>query len=134
MLRMGRDDWVSFLYLFVQQPVVGIKNRDSPSPPTCLLMKPLSMMQFCDIATAAAVLLLAATPAARADSTSFIRVNQVGYLPDAPKVAVVCTLDSAVVRTFVVTDARGRVVLGPKRTMNDGRFGPCLATLRLDFS
>ena len=35
-------------------------------------------------------LLLAAT-----DSTSFIRVNQVGYLPDAPKVAVLCTLDSS---------------------------------------
>src|SRR3954451_12910709 len=38
----------------------------------------------------AALLALAAT-----DSTRFIRVNQVGYLPDAPKVAVLCALDSA---------------------------------------
>jgi endoglucanase len=69
-----------------------------------------------------------------ADSTSFIRVNQVGYVPDAPKVAVVCTLDSTVVRTFQVKDARGRVVLGPKPATSDGSFGPCLVTQRLDFT
>jgi endoglucanase len=69
-----------------------------------------------------------------ADSTSFIRVNQVGYLPDAPKVAVVCTLDSAVAPTFQIKDARGRVVLGPKRAASDGAFGPCLVTQRLDFT
>jgi hypothetical protein len=83
-------------------------------------------------AVAAALLLTAS--AAHADSTSFIRVNQVGYLPDAPKVAAVCTLDSAVVRTFLVKDERGRVVLGPKLATNDGRFGPCLVTQRLDFT
>jgi endoglucanase len=69
-----------------------------------------------------------------ADSTSFIRVNQVGYLPDAPKVAVMCTLDSAVARTFVVKDVHGHVVLGPKRATSDGAFGPCSVTQRLDFS
>ncbi|MBA3580622.1 MAG: hypothetical protein H0W42_11620 [Gemmatimonadaceae bacterium] len=30
-----------------------------------------------------------------ADSNSFIRTNQVGYLPGSPKIAVVCSLDSA---------------------------------------
>jgi endoglucanase len=71
---------------------------------------------------------------ARADSTSFIRVNQVGYLPDAPKVAVMCTLDSTTTRTFVVKDVRGHVVLGPQRATIDGAFGPCTVTQRLDFT
>jgi endoglucanase len=69
-----------------------------------------------------------------ADSSSFIRANQIGYLPDAPKVAVLCTLDSAIARTFVVKNARGTVVLGPARATNDGAFGPCMVTQRLDFS
>lgn len=81
---------------------------------------------------AAALLLCAST--ARADSTGFIRVNQVGYRPDAPKIAVICSLDSSVVRTFRVKDDRGRVVLGPKRATDEGLFGPCLVTQRLDFS
>ena len=71
---------------------------------------------------------------AAADSTSFIRVNQVGYLPDGPKVAVLCTLDSTVAGSFRILDDHGRVVLGPKRIRDDGPFGPCRVTQRLDFS
>jgi endoglucanase len=71
---------------------------------------------------------------AAADSARFIRVNQVGYLPDAPKVAVLCSLDSATAGTFTVRDERGRVVLGPARAVAAGPFGPCGATARLDFS
>ncbi|MEX2154896.1 MAG: glycoside hydrolase family 9 protein [Gemmatimonadaceae bacterium] len=69
-----------------------------------------------------------------ADSTSFIRVNQVGYLPDAPKVAVVCSLDSARIQTFTVRDERGRVVVGPRSATVAGSFGPCAITHRLDFT
>ena len=72
------------------------------------------------------------------DSTIVIRVNQVGYLPDAPKVAVVCALDSSrvtrVTRTFVVRDDRGRVAYGPRRVLATGAFGPCARTWRLDFT
>ena len=68
------------------------------------------------------------------DSTSFVRINQLGYLPDAPKVAVVCSLDSTRVTTFSVEDQKGRVVLGPKRATASGSFGPCVTTHRLDFS
>src|SRR5690348_521450 len=72
------------------------------------------------------------------DSTIVIRVNQVGYLPDAPKVAVACALDSSRVtraeRTFVVRDERGRTVYGPRRIVAAGAFGPCQRTFRLDFS
>jgi hypothetical protein len=84
----------------------------------------------------AALIAIAPAPA---DSARFIRVNQVGYLPDAPKVAVLCALDSADAglrgATFVVRDAAtGRVALGPRRATPAGGFGPCAATLRLDFS
>jgi hypothetical protein len=68
------------------------------------------------------------------DSTSVIRYNQVGYLPDAPKVAVLCTLDSTIAPSFRVLDDRGRIVLGPRPLRNDGSFGPCRVTQRLDFS
>ncbi|HET7186522.1 MAG TPA: glycoside hydrolase family 9 protein [Gemmatimonadaceae bacterium] len=78
--------------------------------------------------------LLAALTTAAADSTTFIRVNQVGYLPDAPKVAVACSLDSARVTTFVVRDERDRVVFGPRRAQRAPSFGPCVVTHRLDFS
>src|SRR6476646_6407942 len=79
-------------------------------------------------------LLAGLAAAAAADSTTFIRVNQVGYLPDAPKVAVACSLDSARVTTFVVRDERDRVVFGPRRAERAPAFGPCIVTHRLDFS
>src|ERR1051326_6940242 len=72
------------------------------------------------------------------DSSIVIRVNQVGYLPDAPKVAVACGLDSTrvtrVTRTFIVRDLRDRTVFGPRRVESTGAFGPCQRTWRLDFS
>jgi len=74
----------------------------------------------------------AAVPAA--DGVVHIRVNQLGYLPDAPKVAVVCALEAREVRDFTVVDERGRRVLGPKAAKADRPFGPCVATYRLDFS
>ena len=77
---------------------------------------------------------LALLALAAADSSSFVRVNQLGYLPDAPKVAVVCSLDSARITTFTVEDERGRAVLGPLRATPTGAFGPCLTTHRLDFT
>src|ERR1043166_7341208 len=68
------------------------------------------------------------------DSTHFVRVNQVGYLPDAPKVAVVCSLDSSRVGRFRVEDERGRVVLRERASTPSGPLGPCISTERLDFS
>ena len=68
------------------------------------------------------------------DSTSFIRVNQVGYLPDAPKVAVVCSLAPVDIRSFSVTSATGRIVIRSKRAERGESFGPCAVTHRLDFT
>ena len=65
---------------------------------------------------------------------TFIRVNQLGYVPGAPKVAVACSLDSVSIKSFSVQDLTGRVVLGPRAAKNTGRFGPCASTHRLDFS
>lgn len=72
--------------------------------------------------------------AAAADSTSFIRFNQVGYLPDAPKVAVVCSLDTVRIATFTLKDAGGRVVYGPRPAVASGSFAACAQTHRLDFT
>ena len=63
-----------------------------------------------------------------------IRVNQLGYLPDAPKVAVVCALAPRVIASFRVLDARNRTVFGPRAADAAGPFGPCAGTYRLDFS
>ena len=71
---------------------------------------------------------------AASDSTTFIRINQVGYLPDAPKVAVACSLDSTRIDRFFVVDAGGRVVIKPRKARGEQGFGPCVSTHRLDFS
>jgi hypothetical protein len=84
-----------------------------------------------------ALLIVGAVRAATADTSVFIRVNQVGYLPNGPKVAVACTLDSASavgLTTFAVQDLNGRIVYGPQRVTPAGRFGPCAVTHRLDFT
>ncbi len=84
-------------------------------------------------ASAASLVPAAGRPAAL-DSTAFIRINQVGYLPAAPKVAVLCALESVSVAQFTVETARGRVVFGPASARRSGAFGPCVDTWRLDFS
>ncbi len=69
-----------------------------------------------------------------ADTVTWVRINQVGYLPDGPKVAVACSLDSVRIATFIVQDEQGRTVLGPRRAERANGFGPCVVTHRLDFS
>ena len=86
---------------------------------------------------AAASLLQAGTATAagdRPDSALFIRVNQIGYLPAAPKVAVACALKHRAVERFTVTDTTGRPVLRAQAAQPAGAFGPCVETYRLDFS
>jgi endoglucanase len=68
------------------------------------------------------------------DSISFVRVNQVGYLPDAPKIAVVCSLAEREIPRFAVEDTAGREVQGPRAARREAGFGPCLVTHRLDFT
>ena len=89
------------------------------------------------ILTLAVAVANAATPAGAQpapDSAAFVRVNQVGYLPNAPKVAVVCALRPVPLSRFTVEDERGRTVLGQLPARKDGALGPCVETWRLDFS
>jgi hypothetical protein len=72
----------------------------------------------------------AATPD---DANVYIRVNQLGYRPDAPKVAVVCALTDTAIATFTVADAAGRVVLARRADPSPG-FAACTRTWRLDVS
>ncbi|HEX2693371.1 MAG TPA: cellulase N-terminal Ig-like domain-containing protein, partial [Gemmatimonadaceae bacterium] len=65
--------------------------------------------------------------------TAFVRVNQLGYLPAAPKVAVFCALDQRDLSEFVVTDNSAKVLLRARPTLTKS-FGPCATTYRLDFS
>jgi endoglucanase len=76
------------------------------------------------------LILQAGTPVS---ATAAIRINQLGYLPDAPKVAVLCSLAPIELRDFLVTDAGGRTVLRG-RALPAKPFGPCVANYRLDFS
>ncbi len=63
-----------------------------------------------------------------------IRVNQVGYLPASPKVAVLCSLDTVQIRQFTVESSEGVRVLEPLPAVAARPFGPCASTHRLDFS
>src|SRR2546430_3112034 len=74
------------------------------------------------------------SPAPAPSAGLAIRLNQVGYLPDAPKVAVVCALEPRVITSFSVVDEHNRRVFGPRAPDAAGPFGPCAATYRLDFS
>jgi endoglucanase len=65
--------------------------------------------------------------------SAVIRVNQLGYLPDAPKVAVFCALEPTELTTFVVRNESGSVV-STRRATPARPFGPCVTTYRLDFS
>ncbi len=86
------------------------------------------------LALACALGLAAVRPLAAQGTDDAIRVNQVGYLTDAPKVAVLCALAPRAVSTFDVIDAGGRQVLKPTRATASGAFGPCVETYRLDFT
>jgi hypothetical protein len=84
-----------------------------------------------------ALLFVLGAYAQAADTSVFIRINQVGYVPNGPKVAVACSLDSVAavgLTSFAVQDLDGRVVYGPQRVTSAGPFGPCVVTHRLDFS
>src|SRR3954463_1874722 len=79
-----------------------------------------------------AVLLFAQT-AVVASPSEAIRINQLGYLPDAPKVAVFCGLGTVDIGEFTVVDATGKRVL-ERHAQPAPAFGPCSTTYRLDFS
>ena len=79
-------------------------------------------------------LAIAGNRSSSTDSSAFIRVNQLGYRPDAPKVAVVCALAPTSITSFTVQSERGRDIRMLHTVQHTGPFGPCVDTWRLDFS
>ena len=75
----------------------------------------------------------------QANAGEWIRINQVGYLPDASKVAVYVSNDKEphVIESFSVVDAAtGKMVYVSKSedVRNTGALGELKTTVRLDFS
>lgn len=85
-------------------------------------------------ATALLIALAATSLPAQSPQRTYIRINQLGYLPDGPKTAVACSLDSATINSFTLQDSEGRVVFGPRKAIASGSFAACASTHRLDFS
>lgn len=67
--------------------------------------------------------------------TSWIRINQLGYLPDGIKTAVWCSKESKEVKTFQLVDAATKtIVFSGSAGKAFGVYGPFTQTYRLQFS
>ena len=65
----------------------------------------------------------------------WIRVNQMGYLPNQSKVAVLMSRENCEVKTFDVVDFyTGKVLLTLNNVKTCGRYGQMASTFRLNFS
>ena len=81
------------------------------------------------------ILILLALVAMAARAGSWIRINQLGYLPDAIKVAVLMSKDKVAVTEFQLVDAyTGKTVYRTSAVRETGPLGQMQATWRLDFS
>ena len=68
-------------------------------------------------------------------SKSWIRINQLGYLPESVKVAVFASKGNAEIREFELVDGKtGKTVLKKAAGKNFGAYGPFVSSLRLDFT
>ena len=84
---------------------------------------------------AVATLAIALSAVADAQAGEWIRINQLGYLPKATKVAVMMCEDTPEVKTFEIRDAfTDKVVLSSDNIKATGPLGNMKATFRLCFS
>jgi len=69
------------------------------------------------------------------ETSSWIRINQMGYIPDAVKVGVFAAKAKTPITSFEICDAlTGETVFSSKAVRDCGAYGPFAATSRLDFS
>ncbi|MFB6455300.1 glycoside hydrolase family 9 protein [Chitinophaga sp. Hz27] len=81
------------------------------------------------------LLLLLITATCFGQTGQWIRINQLGYLPEGVKVAVFGAKGTVVPATFQLIDsATGKVVFTGKSGKDFGAYGPFSNTARLDFS
>ena len=70
-----------------------------------------------------------------AHAEKWIRVNQMGYLPNQSKVAVLMSRENCEVKTFDVVDFyTGKVLITLNNVKTCGRYGQMASTFRLNFS
>ncbi|MEI9909933.1 MAG: glycoside hydrolase family 9 protein [Bacteroidota bacterium] len=69
------------------------------------------------------------------DPKAWIRINQLGYIPEGVKVAVWCSKEELAISTWQLTDAiTKKIVLSGKAGEAFGAYGPFVQTYRLNFS
>ena len=68
------------------------------------------------------------------ESTEWIRINQLGYLPGSVKTAVWCSKDNKSIGYFELVDDHEQVVYRQAVKKASGAYGPFQQTVRLDFS
>ena len=82
-----------------------------------------------------ALALLAAVFAITSRAEGWIRINQLGYLPDATKIAVLISTEALDVQEFTIEDAfTGKELLRSRSVEATGPMGQMAGTWRLDFS
>lgn len=82
-----------------------------------------------------AAIILFAFVAKQEETSSWIRINQLGYQRAGIKVAVWCSKDQLAISTWQLVDARsGQIVLKGNVRKAFGAYGPFKQTSRLDFS
>lgn len=81
------------------------------------------------------LLVIAFTSASRAQQSSWIRINQLGYTPSGIKVAVWCSKANIVLSNFELVDAATQKTVYTRTVSRAfGAYGPFPQTYRLDFS
>lgn len=92
-------------------------------------------MKITAILAGLSLFLLIAWKANQTETTAWIRINQLGYLPSNSKVAIWCAKNQQTVRKFqLVEAATGKKVWSAKAGKSFGEYGPFTQTYRLDFS
>ena len=81
------------------------------------------------------VLLFGASSFYKPAPQTWIRINQLGYLPAGKKVAVWCSKEAGTLQQFQLIDsATGKVVFTGTAGKAFGAYGPFTQTYRLNFS
>src|SRR5690348_9181964 len=71
----------------------------------------------------------------KSEDSSWIRINQLGYIPKGNKVAVWCSKEGITIKTFQLIDASSKkIVFSCSAGKAFGAYGPFRQTYRLDFS
>src|SRR3982750_3588649 len=74
-------------------------------------------------------------PAQHLNESDWIRINRLGYQPNGVKVAVWCSKEDMVLKTFMLIDSATDKVMFKGNAGNAfGAYGPFTQTYRLNFS